>query len=269
MQLSSSDWLQIVLSIAGFLVGALLSWVFYRAQQSTDFNRLRDSVNELSRFVGTLSDAVRLGAESTSKSHLSSEATVARLDTQMESRITKLNANVTRVFEVLGKVKESSDISQKIDSLKEITSLRTTVENLSQVVDKAVDSIVSEVRGQQRVLSQTVQENFQEQSNQALTVISSYLKREIGSVVPSSKERDVLLDKATTIIEQAILKMGEFQRLSIEQQSETVLTNVAQKANQQNKEIQQQVVELEDKVETLRLSLPAPSNDSRSQIGRR
>lgn len=45
--MSFSDMLQIVLSLIGFIVGATISWVFFRAQQKTDFVALRDAIQAL------------------------------------------------------------------------------------------------------------------------------------------------------------------------------------------------------------------------------
>ncbi len=45
--MSLSDWLQIVLSLVGFIVGAWVSWMFFRAQQKTDFVALRDAIQSL------------------------------------------------------------------------------------------------------------------------------------------------------------------------------------------------------------------------------
>lgn len=45
--MSFSDTLQIVLSLIGFIVGAIMSWIFFRAQQKTDFVALRDAIQSL------------------------------------------------------------------------------------------------------------------------------------------------------------------------------------------------------------------------------
>ncbi len=45
--MSFSDTLQIILSLIGFIVGAIMSWIFFRAQQKTDFVALRDAIQSL------------------------------------------------------------------------------------------------------------------------------------------------------------------------------------------------------------------------------
>jgi uncharacterized phage infection (PIP) family protein YhgE len=56
----SNDTLNVVLSVGGILIGMVVSWAFFRAQQQTDFNKLRDSLTEISKSVAILNDANRL-----------------------------------------------------------------------------------------------------------------------------------------------------------------------------------------------------------------
>lgn len=280
-----SDWLQIVLSLVGFLAGAILSWIFYRAQQTTDFNRLRDSINDLSRFDVSLthlyesvqqasknatdikdSTNLRLGNLDNSMGRLSeaigqlreSSALSRRRDTATDSRLINLENNLTRILEVMAQVKESADISKKLDGFQEISSLKITIEHLSQTLDTAVDSIITEVRGQQSIISEAVQENFSEQSKKAVRDILGYLKRDLDKVVPSAKERDDLVKKAYEIIEQAINTMGKFQLLILEQQQDNALTSVAERANQQNMIVKEEVQEIGQKVESIERALLPP-----------
>ncbi len=45
--MSGSDWFQVSLSALGCLIGAGVSWLFFRAQQQSDFNQLRAAVLNL------------------------------------------------------------------------------------------------------------------------------------------------------------------------------------------------------------------------------
>lgn len=56
----SNDTLNVVLSVGGILIGMVVSWAFFRAQQQTDFNKLRDSLAEITKSVAILNDANKL-----------------------------------------------------------------------------------------------------------------------------------------------------------------------------------------------------------------
>ena len=45
--MTSSDWLQIALFLLAALIGGATSWGFYRAQQKTDYNHLRDAIRDV------------------------------------------------------------------------------------------------------------------------------------------------------------------------------------------------------------------------------
>ncbi len=47
MNLSNSDWLTIVVSLVVFILGAGISWIFFRSAQQTDFRKLLDTIDSI------------------------------------------------------------------------------------------------------------------------------------------------------------------------------------------------------------------------------
>jgi len=47
MNLSNSDWLSIVLTLLGFILGTGISWIFFRSSQKTDFKALLGSLDSI------------------------------------------------------------------------------------------------------------------------------------------------------------------------------------------------------------------------------
>lgn len=47
MNFSPSDWLSIVLTLVGFILGTGISWIFFRSEQQTDFRKLLDSLESI------------------------------------------------------------------------------------------------------------------------------------------------------------------------------------------------------------------------------
>ena len=56
--MTASDWLQIALFLAAAFIGAVTSWIFYRAQQKSDLNRLRDIVLSIDSEMKQLKERV-------------------------------------------------------------------------------------------------------------------------------------------------------------------------------------------------------------------
>lgn len=47
MNLSTSDWLSIVLTLLGFILGTGISWIFFRSSQQTDFRKVLESLDSI------------------------------------------------------------------------------------------------------------------------------------------------------------------------------------------------------------------------------
>jgi uncharacterized protein YoxC len=55
--MSNEEALNIALSVGGMILGIVVSWAFFRANQQTDFNKLRDSLAKITEHVSILSQA--------------------------------------------------------------------------------------------------------------------------------------------------------------------------------------------------------------------
>lgn len=238
VNMSSSDWLQIVLSLVGFLFGAIISWIFYRAQQGTDFNNLRTTVIDLGRELAEYRTDHRRQSE------------------QKEAFLRRNEAVLNDVIKVTAELQTSANLGKRLDDKQELISIRSTIDTINVNLERAVKTIIAEVRGQQEELSQKVQEKFEEQSQEAIRILEEALRKELKDAVPV-QQRDVLLGKFVELIGQAINGMGQFQRLSIEQQSSSALITVESKVTEAINEVASEVKDLKDKVDSLPSALPA------------
>src|SRR5690349_11666231 len=122
----SPDALTIALSVGGILTGIGVSWAFFRAQQQTDFNKLRDSLAEISKSVAILNDANKL--------------------------------------------------SERIDLIKDLASLRATVESLNQHMSQLSATILSDFRRQQKEFMRSVQEEFEVQITESRKILEEAIE---------------------------------------------------------------------------------------------
>lgn len=169
------------------------------------------------------------------------------MQTAYENRLARFEKVLADLTKSITEVRHSSDISRdisrKIDDSKEIASLRTSIDGLHKIVNSAVDSILSEVRGQQRNLSTSIQDSFQSQSKEALQVISEHLRKEIGSHFQSDRALNVVIEKIQNTVEQAIEKMGAYQRRKLEEGNEIAISKVKQIAGVEVQKVQNKVEE--------------------------
>jgi hypothetical protein len=95
--MSSSDWLTIALTLVGILIGAGVSWAFFRAQQQFSFNAFEQKLSEIAVGVTTLRENVKL----------SDHIDVARELGAVRSAVDHLDSAVSSlVGKVVGEVRE-------------------------------------------------------------------------------------------------------------------------------------------------------------------
>jgi uncharacterized protein YoxC len=237
--MNSSDWLQVVLSLVGFFAGAVISWIFFRAQQTTDFNVLRDLLNKVSHDIGNR------------------DRTVLGKLTSLDKTISKYDRTIMNLTETMGGLKELTDVSRRLETLQELGAMKATIKNIDDNLGNAVKSIISEVREQQKELSETLQEKFTQQWQNALPVIESSFRKELQTHIPVSKEQDVLLEKMLGLIEQAINKTGEYQRINFEQSLSSALDEIETNVRGVVGSVTNEVQGLGNKFDNLLLALPS------------
>ncbi len=244
--MSSSDWLQLLLSLIGFLGGAVISWIFFRAQQTTDFNSLRDLLNKISHDIGSKDRFV-----------------IGKL-TGLDKTISKYDETMENFTMTIGGVKELTDVSKRLDTLEELNKIKSTIEDIDSKLNSAVISIISEVREQQKALSNTLQGKFKEQWRTALPIIETSLKRELLTIVPAPKEQDKLLEKMLSLVEQAVNRAGEYQRLYFAQSLSSALSKIETSVNGVVGDVTNEVQGLENKLDGLLLALPRPTSSKKT-----
>jgi hypothetical protein len=156
--------------------------------------------------------------------------------------------------------KDFKEIIENIDNNKQfgnknytddIYEIRSTVEKINSDLKTSVDRIVAEVKNQQNNLSATVQQKFEEQSQISVHIIKESMQKELSKFIPIERERDILLDSFIEVIEPAILRMGDFQRINLQQQSEKAITNINQKVTSSITEVVRDVDHLQNQVAML------------------
>lgn len=248
--MNSSDWLQVVLSLVGFFGGAIISWIFFRAQQTTDFNILRELLTKISHDIG-IRDRTLLG----------------RL-TSLDKTIDKYDETIQSLTLTMGGVKELTDVSKRLDTLQELNTIKATVENIDDKLSNAVKNIISEIKEQQRELSESLPEKFNQQWQNALPVIEASFRSELKTHVPASKEQDALLEKMLGLVEQAINKTGEYQKINFEQSVSSALQKIETNVKGVVGNVTGEVKNLENKLSDLLLALPSPINQPENEASK-
>lgn len=247
--------------LGGAIVSATISWIFFRAQQNTDFNKLKDSITALSKDSITALSRFDTKISLIQEAIKTSEQKTDRVTNTTDLQLGKIGDNLQDIKELMGQVKEVTNIATKLDDSKEIASLKSIVERLDYTLENSVDSIITEVRNQQTIISNAVQDSFKTQSNNAVKDILKYLKNDLDRILPSSfKEKEDLLIKLHEIMSQALNTMGQYQLLTLKQKQNNSLDNIVETEKQKKQILSQGIKTMENILEQI-APLP-PSKDS-------
>jgi hypothetical protein len=195
MTLSPSDWLQIVTFMAGIAVSVFLSWLFYRAQQKTDYQKLTSEVQGLK---------LTLEAHTKSVDELSPKSSdqIVGLE-RLQGKVDALNQSLTQaVHSIVGEVKQqqtalSSTIQERFSaqSLEAVRIIRELLaSDLSRLVpahsqrDAVIEKFVDIVNHAIKQLGDFQRLNLQQQSSTLIDTIEQRVGSSIAVVVSEVKD---------------------------------------------------------------------------------
>ena len=203
--MTSSDWITIVFSLIAVLIGAGVSWAFFRTQLLTDVGKLREALDQI-----------------------------------REAQI---------------QLKEKMDISGQLDSHDDLLAIRSTVEKLDGDLNRAVSSILSDVKEQQKLLATKIQEKFEAQSIEARQSVQDAFQAELKKFIPDPQQQEQLLNSLVRSFMAGIKTMGEYQKINIEEQSISTASTLEQQIKGSIDNVLKEVTDLKETVEQMPILL--------------
>lgn len=177
---------------------------------------------------------------------------------------TQLVADFKQILAKLSSLESKHDVMvskvDAIESFKDATDLveiKKTVDNIDRSLHTSVTSIISDVRMQQQELALRIQAEFDKQTVSSVDVVAQSFKNEIGRFVEDTNKQELLLTKLVQSFMDGLKAMGDYQRVSISDQSSTSLEAIEQSIKGSIDDVLDEVVELREQV----LSLPPPSEE--------
>jgi hypothetical protein len=203
--MSTSDWITITTALVGAMIGAVVSWVFFRTQFLADYSSLR----------------------------------------------TVLLAKFTELHSILSEVTGKIDVSKKLSEHDDLAAIRLLVGQIQAQLQLSVDSLVSDVKGQQIELARKIQDQFRFQSEKATQVVRDAFATEVRKFITDTKKQDKLVQGLVESFMDGLRTMGEFQRHKIEVQSEVSLSIIEKRITDSINQVLEEVVNLKEKLPAL------------------
>ncbi|KPA15505.1 hypothetical protein MHK_004285 [Candidatus Magnetomorum sp. HK-1] len=224
MQLS--DWLTILFSILGVSIAAVISWIFFRAQQKTDYVKIRELLLSIEN-QNNLSNSI--------------------LHDQ-KSSLDQIKNNVQSVKDLCG-------VNDKIDLLQQLNDINKQVGMLGGDVSSLVEKITLDIKSQQRELLDIVQQKFYKQVLKTQDVLLKDLEKEILITRNGNMDEGHTLTRIVDLIGHVLNSLGEFQRANIQEQSSIILTNVKTEIGNRVDEVFKEVTIIKKQMDNLPLAL--------------
>jgi hypothetical protein len=228
-----------ILTIITFALGLLVSGVFFRMQQVTDFNRLKEEITNLKNIVSNLDGSIISSFKKTDA--LAQDVSVK--NKRIENQLAITNSELTII-------KTSVDVTEQIklhDSMVEMrTSLDTLKGEIFSLGPKITDTIVIE----QKKLIASVQSEFIEHTEKSRHVLENALQAKLVTLIPDQRGQKEALEVIMDLMKHTLNSMGAFQTAAISQRAEDAV-------RQAEKNIIKEVERVAENVKTVKEILPA------------
>lgn len=218
--MNSSDWLQIVLSIVGFLGGAALSFVFFRTQQVLDFNRLNESIKGLAHDISELKRDKTLETKLEDMGTKSESNELKSISTTLESIQNKLNETVIRILNDIKS--EQAELRKSLQEKYEGQS-KDAIRVIERALRQELDRVLPVPEKREEVI-----ENMTRLIEQAFIQLGKYQRLNIER--QSSSTLSVLEEKVIVAINEVGAKVQELQKTT-----ETLMSLPAPNADKSDK----------------------------------
>ena len=240
--MTSSDILfQILTTISGAFAGVVTSLYFFRAQQKTDFQNL---LSRLGLFE------TRHTQEGTSlNAQLSS---VDRVVDMVRQELRSISTNIEYI-------KTATDVSKMINLNTALSELRSSHNKLSTEVSNIPSKIVEGFKEQQERFVKDIREEFDRTVERSKITLKETLARELVTLVPSTRERNTIIEKLIELSGYAMMTMGSYQMKVVEREAVNAVDKTSATVSGSLAELQVSFSGLKTKVDEVVLALTPPS----------
>ena len=255
--MSLSDWITITLSLFGFCVAGVISWIFFRAQQNTDFQKISETLKLLTSGQEYLNSLISEQKSQYDKliEKSSDISKIPQLLQKSDISIEKVNTLFSSLSLLQQKIDNDSAINEKLNILRELQVIKGTVENVNNDVKNLAHELTQQISHQQTILIKDVQEKFEQEIVRSRQVLFDSLTAELSAINGNDGNQQVV-NKILALVEYALKGMGEFQRESIQTQTSKIFKDIENNIDNTIRDVASDVNELKRKVDMIALPVP-------------
>jgi hypothetical protein len=175
---------------------------------------------------------------------------------QQQTDFNQLQERIGAVLEGITDLRNQNNVAEEIRSGEKLLSIQSSIEQLNKDVSYISAKILADIRGEQRELMQTVQEEFEKQIEKSRQELEKSLQKELVQLIPFASQHEAL-NNVTDLVKHVLLSMGEFQRQTFKTQSEETLNKLEVKISGKIGELSNDVKGLQKEMNYLTLTLHA------------
>jgi len=248
-----SDYLTIILSLVGVIAGAAISWLFFKTQLITDFTSLKEKLIELNvprdvnAVVNPQLEEIRKKLEVMSLKVENSKPQIPFNSVVIDKKMDRIHADIKNIQSMM-------DLIEHLDSSKEISAIKNTVEKLDKDLNSAVREILSNVKAQQLELAKKIKSTYESQAITATNVVRDAFSSEVRKFVKDSVDREKLLTSLVDSFMEGMRVMGDYQKTNIETQTTKSINDIEEKIISSIDKVVDEVGSLKNQI----IAIPSP-----------
>lgn len=150
-------------------------------------------------------------------------------------------------------VNDQVSVNDQKAVLAQLITIRSHLQDVSENTSNLVSQVAKEVGKRQKELLSAVEKRFSDEILKSRSILTTAIERELTSLAKQPNTKDNVLDRLVNLVEQAMGKMGDFQRTSIREESKVAFSNIEKSISKPINDIASEVQEIKKRVDQLAL----------------
>lgn len=169
-----------------------------------------------------------------------------RADSGNREALRKIANDISR----LGSLVSTNDPNKVLEQLSKI---RPDLQDVSRNTSELVSQVTKEVDVRQKELLASIERRFSDEVSKSHGILAKAIERELNSFANQPNAKDLILERLVSLVDNAMGKMGDFQRTSIREESKTAFSNIERSIRKPISDIAMEVQEIKKRVDQLAL----------------
>lgn len=171
---------------------------------------------------------------------------LGQAEIENKNELKKISKEIEQVASIL-------NVNDQAKVLEHLRNIRSDLQDVSKNTSDLVGQVTREVDVRQKELLNAIEKRFSDEISKSHGILTTAIERELNSFANQPNSKDMVVDRLVTLVEQAMGKMGDFQRTSIREESKVAFSKIEKGIRDPINNITTEVQEIKKRIDQLTL----------------